>query len=302
MDLVKTLIIGLLASSQTTTVSPIPELYWPEPITSPEVSFHQVVERQTAVMGVASQSAAMASAPIASPTATLQPIEATPTTSLTNTVSKTIKLVLLGDSMMDTMGRDGSILKETLRATYPAVTFTIYNYGYGGTNIEDGEKRILSDSQYLGVHYPAIVSLNPDILVLESFGYNPFPEAVASGMDRQWLTITRILETIKRQLPKTKVILAATIRPNSSVFGDGAPGLSFSPSDKQSRVSVINAYVNNIVSYAHSSKLPLADAFTPSGGDTKYINAGDHIHYSDEGRKLMSNKIVEALYTYNLIE
>jgi len=217
----------------------------------------------------------------------------------------TITIALLGDSMIDTMGPDAPALKSILSRTFPGTTFTVKNYGVGGTNIEYAIERITSGYTYLGNGIPALSSIHPDVVVLESCGYNPFP--FDNAMDKHWLSLSKAVDTLRSSIPGVKIVIGATIAPNWNVFGDGAPGIAFAAEDKRKRVENIKTYLENAVKFAKSQKLPLADAYHPSldgsgNGKLAYINPGDHIHYSDNGRSLFAQKIAGAIIGNKLLE
>lgn len=230
--------------------------------------------------------------PIPSPIVISNPPRETPS------VSKTYKIAVLGDSMIDTLGPMDEI-RQQLKNQYPHADFTISNYGVGASNIDYGIFRLTHEYEYLGRRIPALSSVMPDIVIIESFGYNPFPEG-EKELDRQWLAIANCINQIKSVMPDTKIILAATIAPHTETFGDGAPGISFSYQDKISRTNTIKKYIENMIAFARSQQFPLADAYHESldgGGDgqIRYVNNGDHIHYSPEGSRLMQTKIAQAI-------
>jgi hypothetical protein len=215
----------------------------------------------------------------------------TPSPSPTPLVTKkrSYTIAFLGDSMIDTMGPGLPAVTNHLSSTYPATNFTLVNYGVGATNIDDAINRI---SSFAGT--------GPDIVVLESCAYNPYPNEI--GVDRHWLALTKAVDTLRSFMPGVKILIAATIAPNSTVFGDGASGIAFSREEKIQRTAVIKQYLDNTVTFAKSQHLPFADAYHTSldaGGDGKliYINNGDHIHYSDAGREVFAKTVVNALKT-----
>jgi lysophospholipase L1-like esterase len=209
-------------------------------------------------------------------------------------------IALLGDSMIDTLGTGVPALQTVLKTMYPRTPFTLLNYGTGGTNIDYGIERITNSYTYLGNTIPSLVSRHPDIVVIESFAYNPFPDA--RGEDRYRMGLANIVDTIHEYLPDAKIIIAATIAPNSFVFGDGAPGIAFSRKEKILRTTTIKQYLEDAVVFAAFRHLPLADAYHASldgNGEGKliYINNGDHIHYSDSGRELFAKIVANTLKT-----
>lgn len=215
-------------------------------------------------------------------------------------------IAVLGDSMVDTLGPDIPHLQAKLDQVFPYTNFTLLNYGVGATNIEYGLNRITNDYSYLDKPIPSLVSQHPDIVVVESFGYNPFPFETGA-LDKHWLTMGTITDTLKNQIPGVKIIVAATIAPHSDSFGDGAPGVSFDPEFKKNHTSNIKKYIRSAINFAGSQHYPLADAFTPSltsdgEGNPLFINPGDHIHPSDAGKALFAEKIVAALVDNRLLE
>jgi lysophospholipase L1-like esterase len=215
-------------------------------------------------------------------------------------------IALLGDSMIDTLGPATDIINTSLKEVYPKTQFTFLNYGVGATNIEYGLERLTHDYTYLGQQIPALLSKQPDVVVIESFAYNPLSGGI-KDLDKQWLTLGTIVTLIKTSLPKTKIVIAATISPNAKVFGDGAPAISFSAQDKIERVNVIQKYLENAIHFAQSFHLPLADVYHESlisggNGNPQLINSGDHIHYSEEGRRLFAQKVAQAIIENRLLE
>jgi lysophospholipase L1-like esterase len=229
-----------------------------------------------------------------------------PTPSSYHARKNSFTIAVIGDSMVDTLGPDVPHLKNKLTRLYPGVSFKILNYGVGATNIDYGITRLTNEYDYLGVHKPSLVSQKPDVVVVESFGYNPYPFD-EGAMDKHWLAMAEAVSVIRANLPDAKIVIAATIAPNWDVFGDGAPGVSFSPQAKREHVAVVKRYLENAVRFAQSQGLPLANAYHPSlqadgNGKIGYINGGDHIHYSDAGRELFGRKVADAIVNNKLLE
>lgn len=207
-----------------------------------------------------------------------------------------IKVALLGDSMFDTLGPGLPDLQKSLASRLPHVKFSLLNYGAGATSIETGLAHLTNSYTYLGENKPAILTQNPDIIVVESFAYNHWGYS-QSDLDRQWLTIVRIIDTIKNYNQSTKIVLAAATSPYCPTFTDGSANLP--PDRKYKECETVKAYLQNMVNFATSQNYPLADAYSPSlignEGNSKFINQGDHIHPSGEGKKLISESIARAI-------
>ena len=212
-------------------------------------------------------------------------------------------IALLGDSMTETLGENLPDLSNLLTLEYPRHNFVLLNYGQGSTTIEDGLYRLDHPTKYDKKDYPPLLPLQPDIIVVESFAYNHW-DSQMNGLNREWQTAANIIDMIKQYNPDTKIILLATLSPNPEIFGDGI--LNWSKDKKWDAAITTKAYLQNFINFAASSHLPLADAYHPSlnsdgHGDPKYISSSDHIHPSDEGKQLISQKIFDTIKQYGMI-
>lgn len=238
------------------------------------------------------------------------PIPPTPTRTNTPTPKhktakkNNVKIALIGDSMTDTLGPTITELTDELKKTYPEISPLIYNYGVGGTNIDYGIERITHDYEYLGQKIPSLASIQPDIVVLESFGYNPYPFDTGA-IDRHWMQLAAAVDLLRQSVPHVKIVIAATIAPNSTTFGDGK--LGYSLEEKRRKVQTIKQYLESTIKFAKGQHIPLADAYHPSllsnaEGNQKYINGGDNIHPSDEGRKFFAQIVAHAIMNANYLD
>ncbi len=220
-----------------------------------------------------------------------------------NPVKTNYTIALLGDSMTDVLGKNLPHLRSLLQNAYPNYTFALLNYGQGATDLESGLHRLTNTTTYLGTDYPPLLSYKPDILVVESFAYNHW-SGEKYDLDRQWLDIAKIIDTVRQNSPNTKIVLAASIAPNKDIFGDGV--LNWPGFLKEQATLIIKAYLQNMVNFATSQHYPLADAYHPSlesdgQGVAGYISGYDHLHPSGDGGYLYSSKIVEAIKSNSLI-
>ena len=214
-----------------------------------------------------------------------------------NPVKRTITIAILGDSMVDTLGKNLPDLKDLLTNTYPEFTFNLLNFGQGSTDLESGLKRLTEGTLYMNNYMSPVLSNKPDILIIESFAYNHWTNS-PSDLDRQWVTYAKMIDTVREKSPDTRVIFAATIAPNSARYGDGK--LNWSTAMKRDAAATTQAYLENLVKFTASQKAILADAYHPSltsagEGNLVYIDASDHLHPSQAGARLFSEKIVETI-------
>lgn len=218
--------------------------------------------------------------------------------------SRSYTIAVLGDSMIDVMQSDLPQLRSALGKFYPHHQFKLLNFGVGASNIESGLARLTSEYSYLGQGFPSLLSQNPDIIVVESFAYNHWDNN-QTGLDRQWLALAELVETIRGQ-SQAKIVLAATIGPDETTLCDGIDGLNLPPDQKREKAQAIRAYLQNLINFATSQGYPLADAYHPSlngqgNGRSVYINQGDHLHPSGPGGELLAQKIAEAIAKNNLL-
>jgi len=231
----------------------------------------------------------------------------TPTSTPTNVGGgdKVTTIALLGDSMIDTLGPDVTTLHQALSRQYPNRSFNLLNYGVGSRDIDYGLYRLTNSYEYLGKHIDSLVSTDPDIVVVESFAYNNFGNT-QQGIDRHWLALGAITTTIKQKLPKAKIIIAATIAPNSIVYGNGIKDLHLTSLEKIEKANTTKLYLQNAINYATSQGFPLANAYQASlsgnDGERQYISSTDNLHPSAIGAALFSDTLVETIRKHKLLD
>ena len=103
---------------------------------------------------------------------------------------KSYSIVLIGDSFVDTMGENVDYLDKSLKEKYPKTHFTLYNYGIGGQNVVQGLDRFDSNFAYSTRNFPPIPAVNPDIIIVGSFAYNPFNPY---DRDRHWTSLKQLI-------------------------------------------------------------------------------------------------------------
>ncbi len=216
-----------------------------------------------------------------------------------NNHSKKLTIAILGDSMVDVLQPDLPQLRSALQSYYPKTDFQLFNFGVGASDLEYAIERLTEDYEYLGSKYPAVLSVEPDVLVIESFAYNNFGYG-QEGLDKQWLLIGDIITQTESLSPDTEIVLAATIAPNSTVYGRGIDGIDWNQAERLVRSETVKEYLQNIINFSASQGYPLADAYRPSldrygEGKAYYINASDNLHPSGPGGELFCQKIADAV-------
>lgn len=204
-----------------------------------------------------------------------------------------ISLAVIGDSMIETLGQNIPSLSAALQKYYPAIKFNISNFGRGATTLTYAKNRL-----------PIIFTQKPDLIVLESFAYNNYGNT-APGYDQYQQELESIIATIHQQLPNTKIILAATIAPDTVHFAKGVKDLNLSSLDRLERTNTIKLYLEKLIRFATTNNLPLADAYTPSlvndSGNPRFINITDYIHPSPAGANFFSQILAKTIFDHHLL-
>ena len=206
-----------------------------------------------------------------------------------------ITIGVLGDSMIETLGIDLPTLKNSLRQYFPGHVFNLLNFGTGSQTVEYGLQHELPD----------LITQHPDIVVIESFAYNNFGNTQA-GYDRHRLALGAITTTIQQQLPQAKIIIAATIAPNSIVFGNGIKDLHLSSLDKIEKANTTQLYLQNAINFASSAGFPVADTYHLSllnnDGQREFISSTDNLHPSASGATLFSDVVADTISRHKLLD
>jgi len=236
-----------------------------------------------------------------SPNPTPSPIETptpmpSPSPSPVPKLSKSsYQIAIFGDSMVDTMGENLEYLEASLKARYPTTNFKLYNYGIGGQNVAQGLARFDQPFSYQTRNFPPLPKLKPDILIVASFAYNPFPQ---HDRDRHWQTLTELVSRAKNT--GSEVYILAEIAPLKTGFGKGPGGINW-PEDMASTHALhIVEQLQNAVNLSKNLGIPLIDAFDKSKiygnwGDSTLVSSHDGIHPSQEGHMFTADLIATTI-------
>lgn len=214
-------------------------------------------------------------------------------------------ILFIGDSMTAALGENFDELRKALSKYYPNKVFGLFNYGFGSTNIFSLEDRLLNDSEYLGKTIPAILTRYFDIIIIESFGYNPLSEYTREqGLVHHNETLNRNIAQIVEAKPEALIILMATIAPTKTKYAQGV--VDFTPQERMKQAEERIAYIENHIAYAIKHNFPLINVYQKSlnqNGEAtlKYINSNDNIHPSAEGVRFISQEIADYFFQNNTL-
>ncbi len=195
---------------------------------------------------------------------------------------KTITVALLGDSMTQTLS-DTKDLWGTLEASTTLYHFRILNFGVGSTGIKSGLERL-----------PLVFKEKPDIIIVESFAYN----IGSMSKDEYYSYLQKIYQSIKNN--HAKIIILATIAPNSEIYAKGTQGINFTTQERKEAAERIKIFLKNSIAFAKKENLPLIDCYTESlnsnnEGKEDLIEKTTNIHPSEEGKFFISQKAARVI-------
>ncbi len=205
----------------------------------------------------------------------------------------TYTLLIIGDSMEDTMGEKLDYLQKALTEKYPETKFNLYNYGKGANNVEEARSWFAEEFHYKDRNYPLPYQTHPDISIVGSFAYNPF---TPYDRDRHWLGLTHLIQEIQKISPE--VYILAENAPLKQDFGKGPQGVNWDSQTASVQSAHIVEQLENAVGLSKALNVPLIDAYHESTDESKlkkYVSPQDGIHPSTEGHEMIAKKIVETI-------
>lgn len=215
-------------------------------------------------------------------------------------VKKAYLTFLVGDSIIRALGLNANQLREDLIANYPGHEFVNYNYGFGSTNILTVPDRLNKQTTYLGETFPPINEQTFDLIIFESFAYNPLSELpLSEGLAKQTEILDMSIKAVIKKHPNSVVAIMVPIAPSEEFFAKGV--IELTPEVRKQWVAERVAYINNAIEFAQKNNIPLINVYEKSltadgKADLKYINPSDYIHPSTEGINLISKTIADYIY------
>ncbi|HYM65128.1 MAG TPA: SGNH/GDSL hydrolase family protein [Candidatus Sulfotelmatobacter sp.] len=220
-------------------------------------------------------------------------------------------IVMVGDSMTEALGPHGGKLNEFINTLYQSTPghqrIVIDNYAKGSTNILGLEEAMMKKTVSGDSVFPPLLSRPFDLILIESFGYNPLSQlGIDGGLKKQTQVLDSLMKLLTRTHPNSAIFFVATIAPNGETYGQNeAPGETLGERQMQAKERM--DYIKNHIAYAKSHNIPLIDIYdkslTPSGdGDLSYINPNDHIHPSFQGIDFISQEIANFIYANQTLQ
>jgi len=222
---------------------------------------------------------------------------------------KSIRIIATGDSMTDTAGEGCPALAKELANAFPDREFEIINQGVGGTRVGYGLWRLTNDYEHNEKQCKALVSLDPDLVLVESFAYNngsdgPRDGGIAHFRDMHF----KIIDTIRTRT-NAEIIAVVTVAPDPEHFVESVPNFKYTPvAIRRWMAGDRVAYLEEMIKIAHELELPLANVYqatldaqstgTPLGD---FIRDDDCIHPNEKAHELSAQLILEAIKKHGVI-
>ncbi len=204
--------------------------------------------------------------------------------------NQSYRMVIVGDSIVNSLGPNANDLREDLISYYPSNEFVTYNYGYPSTNVESLYERLKNE----------IVKLEFELIIIESFGYNPLSHyPLSEGLSKQREELERSVRLILSEKPSASLAFLTPIALDPINFGRGV--IDLSPEQRKQWVEERVAYIDNHRKFAEEKGIPVIDVYKmslkPNGEVNRTFISDDSIHPSKAGIDLISKSIADYIFT-----
>jgi len=227
------------------------------------------------------------------------------------TQARRIRMVAIGDGMVEHAGVGMPLLAAQLQAAWPNVPFEVINQGVTGSRVGHGLWRLTREYEQAGRQLTPIVTLQPDVVLLESFAYTNAADGVIGDEGLRHLREMhwRIVSTI-REKTAADIVFVVSVAPDGERFLETSPAYVHTPGAiRRWMAKDRRIYLEEAAKMAQSWELPIANAFQASMDAAargtplaRFISATDWLHPSEEGHRLTAGLIVEALRQHKLLE
>jgi len=220
----------------------------------------------------------------------------------------TYTIFMIGDSMTLALGPYGGTFNKFLNELYKKdnIYVLIDNYAKGSSNILSVNDELTQKTTYWDSTFEPLLSRNFELIIVESFGYNPLSSlGIEDGVKRQNQALDELMKTLITTHPHSAIVFVATIAPNKENYAKKVL-LNIPTEDRIKQAKERIAYIENHINYAKSHNIPLVNIFEKSlnaqrDGDLKYINPDDYIHPSFEGVDFIGHEIANFIYTEQIL-
>jgi lysophospholipase L1-like esterase len=213
--------------------------------------------------------------------------------------NRSYRIIIVGDSIVNTLGLNANVLREDLIKYYPDSEFVTYNYGYPSTNVLSLYQRLTQTTNDGTKDNQAILTQQFELIIIESFGNNPLSEfPLAVGLQKQNEELERSVNAILAQKPNAALAFLTPIALDQVNYARESRDLS--PEVRKQWVAERVAYIDNHRTFAQKLGIPVIDVYKaslkPDGTvDQSYIS-DDFIHPSKKGIELISQVVADYIF------
>lgn len=212
-------------------------------------------------------------------------------------------IFMIGDSMTVALGPHGGTFYDYITELYDQdkVGILVDNYAKGSINILSVADELTRETIYWDSTFAPLLTRGYDIILVESFGYNPLSQfGVKGGIVKQNEALNKLMETLIVSHPKSAIVFVATIAPNKENYAKKVL-FNVPVADRIAQAEERMAYIENHINYAKEHNIPIINIYEKSlnaerDGDLKYINPDDFIHPSFEGIDFIGHEIANFIY------
>lgn len=213
--------------------------------------------------------------------------------------NRSYRIIIVGDSVVASLGLNANILRENLIKLYPDSEFVTYNYGYPSTNVLSLYPRLTETTNNNGTENVAALKQGFEFIIIESFGYNPLSEyPLPEGLKKQDEELERSVRAILAEKPNVAMAFLTPIAPDPVNFARGT--ISLSPEVRKQWVEERVAYINNHKKFAEEKGIPVIDVYKASLKSDGEVNrtyiSDDFVHPSKKGIELISKSIADYIF------
>jgi len=217
-------------------------------------------------------------------------------------------IFMIGDSMTLALGPHGGTFNQYINELYKkdGIGVLVDNYAKGSTNILSVNDELTQKTTYWDSTFAPLLSRDYDLILVESFGYNPLSQfGLENGIKRQNQALDELMKTLITTHPNSAIVFVATIAPNKENYAKKVI-LHIPTEDRIKQAEERMAYIENHISYAKSHNIPLVNIYEKSlnansDGDLKYINPDDYIHPSFAGVDFIGHEIANFIYNNQIL-
>ncbi len=219
-------------------------------------------------------------------------------------------IAMIGDSMTAALGPHGGGLSDHMNSLYKKNAedpqrIIIDNYARSSNilAINDQLTQKLTIDPYT---FGPLLDQNFDLVLIESFGYNPLSEfGLQEGLKRQNQALDELMTTLIRSHPQTAIVFVATIGPNKENYAKMTQP-DYTAEERAKGAEERISYIKNHIQYAKDHKIPLINIYEKSltgngDGDMAYINPTDDIHPSFAGVDFIGDAIANFIHDNKIL-